>query len=53
MGRPSSIGENLPYSRTVMRGLDPRICRVKADGRVKPGHDVVGENEAGFRRWSF
>src|SRR5918994_1023008 len=30
----------------VMRGLDPRICRVKEDGRIKSGHDVVG----GFRR---
>ena len=25
-----------------MRGLDPRICRVKEDGRIKSGHDVVG-----------
>ena len=31
----------------VMRGLDPRICRVKEDGRVKPGHDGVGKSGAG------
>ena len=31
-----------------MRGLDPRICRVKEDGRIKSGHDVVGDSEAGF-----
>jgi hypothetical protein len=23
----------------VMRGLDPRICRLKEDGRIKSGHD--------------
>jgi hypothetical protein len=31
-----------------MRGLDPRICRVKEDGRIKSGHDVDGKSEAGF-----
>jgi hypothetical protein len=35
------------HSRTVMRGLDPRICRVKEDGRIKSGHDVTGNS---FRR---
>jgi hypothetical protein len=26
--------------KCVMRRLDPRICRVKEDGRGKHGHDV-------------
>jgi hypothetical protein len=30
-----------------MRGLDPRICRLKEDGQIKSGHDVVGKSEAG------
>jgi hypothetical protein len=25
-----------------MRGLDPRICSGKEDGRVKHGHDGIG-----------
>jgi hypothetical protein len=35
-----------------MRGLDPRICPKEGDGRVKPGHDVVGKVklDSGFRR---
>jgi hypothetical protein len=24
-----------------MRGLDPRICRVKENGRIKPSQDVL------------
>jgi hypothetical protein len=34
-----------------MRGLDPRICRVKEDGRIKSGHDIslVLASKAGFR----
>ena len=23
-------------------GINPRICRVKEDGRIKSGHDMVG-----------
>src|SRR5215208_4394882 len=31
----------------VMRGLDPRICRWREMAGSSPGHDVVGESEAG------
>jgi hypothetical protein len=33
----------------VMRGLDPRISSLVADGRIKSGHDVLGNYTIGPR----
>jgi hypothetical protein len=33
----------MTMEKHVMHGLDPCIYRLKEDGRIKSGHDVVGK----------
>src|SRR5215207_5906058 len=41
------VGSIMTFSGSSCAGPDPRICRVKEDGRIKSGHDLVGKGEAG------